>query len=481
MVLPPAFALAAITEREDPRDAFVSNRHRALAELPPGAVVGTSSLRRESQLRARFPQLAVEPLRGNVQTRLRKLDEGQYAAIILAAAGLKRLGLADRIASLLAPEESLPAVGQGALGIECLAARTDLPALLAPLDDAATSDCVRAERAMSRALGGSCQVPLGGYAERAERRAAVARLRRAARRSRARRRRGERSGRAMRGARHGARREAQGTRRRAHPRRAQPACAMTAPLAGRGILVTRPAEQARGLAGLIRAAGGEPIVFPAIEIADMLDLQPLFAVIDRLDEFDIAVFISPSAVNKALNLIRARREWPARLAAAAVGRGSAKELARCGIGRVIAPERKFDSEALLALPGMSDVAGKRVVIFRGDGGRELLGDTLAARGASVEYAECYRRVKPGADAAALLRAWGRNEVAAVTVTSSEGLRNLYEVIGKLGQAWLKKTPVFVTHPRIADTARELGVAAVIVTEQGDEGIVAGLTRWFAEK
>lgn len=256
---------------------------------------------------------------------------------------------------------------------------------------------------------------------------------------------------------------------------------MTAPLAGRGILVTRPAEQARGLAGLIRAAGGEPIVFPAIEIADMLDLQPLFAVIDRLDEFDIAVFISPSAVNKALNLIRARREWPARLAAAAVGRGSAKELARCGIGRVIAPERKFDSEALLALPGMSDVAGKRVVIFRGDGGRELLGDTLAARGASVEYAECYRRVKPGADAAALLRAWGRNEVAAVTVTSSEGLRNLYEVIGKLGQAWLKKTPVFVTHPRIADTARELGVAAVIVTEQGDEGIVAGLTRWFAEK
>ena len=168
MVLPPAFALAAITEREDPRDAFVSGRYRTLAELPPGAVVGTSSLRRESQLRARFPHLKVEPLRGNVQTRLRKLDEGQYAAIILAAAGLKRLGLADRIASLLAPEDSLPAVGQGALGIECLAGRADLVALLAPLDDAATSDCVRAERAMSRALGGSCQVPIGGYAERSD-------------------------------------------------------------------------------------------------------------------------------------------------------------------------------------------------------------------------------------------------------------------------------------------------------------------------
>jgi hydroxymethylbilane synthase len=168
MDLADGFALAAISAREDPRDAFVSNRHRTLAELPPGAVVGTSSLRRESQLRARFPHLAVEPLRGNVQTRLRKLDEGQYAAIILAAAGLKRLGLADRIASLLTPEDSLPAVGQGALGIECLAARADLPALLAPLNDAATSDCVRAERAMSRALGGSCQVPIGGYAERSD-------------------------------------------------------------------------------------------------------------------------------------------------------------------------------------------------------------------------------------------------------------------------------------------------------------------------
>ena len=254
---------------------------------------------------------------------------------------------------------------------------------------------------------------------------------------------------------------------------------MTAALAGRGILVTRPADQAAALAALIRAAGGEPIVFPAIEIADMPDLKPLIALIDRLDAFDLAVFISPSAVNKALNLIRARREWPARLAAAAVGRGSAKELARYGIGRVIAPEKRFDSEALLALPEMGAVAGKRVVIFRGDGGRELLGDTLAARGASVEYAECYRRVKPGADAAALLRAWGRNEVAAVTITSSEGLRNLFEAIGKLGQAWLKKTPVFVTHPRMAETARELGIVTVVVTGQGDEGIVAGLAQWFA--
>jgi hydroxymethylbilane synthase len=165
MHLPPGFTLAAITERADPRDALVSNRYRSLGELPAGGRVGTSSLRRESQLRSRYPQLVIEPLRGNVQTRLRKLDEGQYDAIILAAAGLKRLALDQRITALLTPEESLPAVGQGALGIECRAGRKDLVRLLAPLNHHATTLCVSAERALSRALAGSCNVPLGGFAE----------------------------------------------------------------------------------------------------------------------------------------------------------------------------------------------------------------------------------------------------------------------------------------------------------------------------
>lgn len=164
MVLPEGFALAAIGEREDPRDAFVSSKYRQLSELPPGAVVGTSSLRRESQLRARYPHLDIQPLRGNVNTRLRKLDEGLYDAIILAAAGLKRLGFADRIAALLEPEQSLPAAGQGALGIEIRSDREDLLPILAPLHHPETAACVRAEREVSRQLGGSCQVPLGAYA-----------------------------------------------------------------------------------------------------------------------------------------------------------------------------------------------------------------------------------------------------------------------------------------------------------------------------
>jgi hydroxymethylbilane synthase len=168
MNMPPGFILAAITEREDPRDAFVSNNFANLEDLPPGSVVGTSSLRRESQLRAHFPHLQIRPLRGNVQTRLRKLDEDEYSAIILAAAGLKRLELSYRISDLLKPELSLPAVGQGALGIECREDRLDLPEWIRPLHHSATARCVEAERAMSRVLGGSCQVPLGGFAEISE-------------------------------------------------------------------------------------------------------------------------------------------------------------------------------------------------------------------------------------------------------------------------------------------------------------------------
>ncbi|MDP8566293.1 hydroxymethylbilane synthase [Methylophilus aquaticus] len=164
MHLPEGFMMAATGEREDPRDAFVSNDYDALEDLPAGSVVGTSSLRRQSQLQARFPHLKIESLRGNVQTRLRKLDEGQYAAIILAAAGLIRLELGHRIRQSIAPQDSIPAVGQGALGIEINAKRQDLLAILAPLNHVDTELCVLAERGFSRALAGSCTVPLGAYA-----------------------------------------------------------------------------------------------------------------------------------------------------------------------------------------------------------------------------------------------------------------------------------------------------------------------------
>ena len=164
MQFPEGLGLAVICQREDPRDAFVSHSYRTFAELPQGAVVGTSSLRRQCQLKALRPDLDIRSLRGNVGTRLSKLDNGDYDAIILASAGLIRLGLADRIASFIDVKQSLPAAGQGAVGIECRTDDVQVHALLAPLADAETTYCVRAERAMNNHLQGGCQVPIGGYA-----------------------------------------------------------------------------------------------------------------------------------------------------------------------------------------------------------------------------------------------------------------------------------------------------------------------------
>jgi hydroxymethylbilane synthase len=164
MDLPEGFALGCVMEREDPRDAFVSSRFTAFADLPQGAVVGTSSLRRVVLLRSMRPDLKIEPLRGNLDTRLRKLDEGHYDAIVLAAAGLKRLGLGARIRQVFEPEQMLPSAGQGALGIEVRAQRADLFDVLAPLVHQTTWLAVAAERAVSRAMGGSCSMPLAAYA-----------------------------------------------------------------------------------------------------------------------------------------------------------------------------------------------------------------------------------------------------------------------------------------------------------------------------
>jgi len=168
MDMPEGFELACVMEREDPRDAWVSAGYARLEDLPQGAVVGTSSLRRTVLLRALRPDLKIEPLRGNLDTRLRKLDEGQYAGIVLAAAGLKRLGLTDRIRHIFETTEMLPAAGQGALGIEICSHRADLRDLLAPLADSETWQRVAAERAVSRAMGGSCSMPLAAHATLAD-------------------------------------------------------------------------------------------------------------------------------------------------------------------------------------------------------------------------------------------------------------------------------------------------------------------------
>jgi uroporphyrinogen-III synthase len=250
------------------------------------------------------------------------------------------------------------------------------------------------------------------------------------------------------------------------------------PLAGKGIVVTRPAHQAQALTRLISGAGGKPLPFPVIEIRDIEDPAPVLALIDRLHEFNVAIFVSPNAAEKGLALVKARRAWPQKLKAAAVGSGGVKALQRHGVTDVIAPQGRYDSEALLELPAFSLVYGKRFVVFRGAGGRELISETLTERGALVEYAECYRRVRPDNDIAPLLRAWERNELDAIAVTSSEGLHNLLDMIGARGRELALRTPVFVPHPRIAETASGLGVRKVIVTGPGDDGLLTGLSTYF---
>ncbi len=249
-------------------------------------------------------------------------------------------------------------------------------------------------------------------------------------------------------------------------------------LAGRHVVVTRPAGQVTHLATALIEHGAIPVLYPVLEIRDLEDVAPVLDAAIRLDSFDLAVFVSPNAIERALALILPRRSWPAALRVAAMGKSSEGELARHGIHDVISPPLRFDSEALLELPELTSVYGKRVIIFRGEGGRELLGDTLKARGASIEYVTCYRRVRPAADPAPLLKLWEEGQLDAVTMTSSEGLRNLFEMLGRLGQAWLKKTPVFVPHVRIAEQAHALGLGKVVATDPGDDGLLAGLRAYF---
>jgi len=245
-------------------------------------------------------------------------------------------------------------------------------------------------------------------------------------------------------------------------------------------VITRPREQSARLATLVKSAGGRAIVFPALEIIDPVDSRALRATIDKLERFDVAIFISPTAVTRGIALVRARRELPAGLRVAAIGKGSARELTELGVTDVVVPaEGAGDSEAFLALPEFQDMHERAVVIFRGAGGRELLADTLRRRGATVEYAECYRRAKPAGDAQMLLRAWGRGEIQATMVTSREALDHLFEMVGTLGRHWLRKTPLFVPHERIAEAARELGITDVVVTPSGDEALLEAMIGYFA--
>jgi uroporphyrinogen-III synthase len=237
-------------------------------------------------------------------------------------------------------------------------------------------------------------------------------------------------------------------------------------LAGRRILVTRPRELAQELAARIAGAGGEPVLYPALEIHDAADPQAARARLSRIEEFDLAVFVSPTAVRRAGALRGA--PWPPALRAVAVGEGTRRELEAAGVRQVLAPASRADSEAVLALPELQRLDGRRALIVRGEGGRALLGSTLQARGARVEYAECYRRARPAAPAL-------QGAFDAACVNSGESLENL---VALLGAARLRATPLFVPHERVARRARELGLERPVLASPGDAQTVASMVAYF---
>jgi len=253
------------------------------------------------------------------------------------------------------------------------------------------------------------------------------------------------------------------------------ASSVARPLAQRGIVVTRPEGQAAALARALAELGANPIVIPTIAIEPPADMAALDAALAHLASHDFAVFVSVNAVEQLLSRVRS---WPASVRALAPGPGTAAALAAGGVADTLVPTTTYDSEGLLALPELRSVAGKRFVIFRGDGGRELLGETLVARGATVDYVSVYRRAKPAGGGEVLIAAWLEGRMDAITVTSSEGLENLWDLLDGPGRKALRATPLFAPHPRIAQRAHSLGVAEVVTTAAGDAGLIAGLVEYF---
>ena len=250
------------------------------------------------------------------------------------------------------------------------------------------------------------------------------------------------------------------------------------PLAGRRILVTRPREQAERLAAGIEAAGGEALRHPTVEITPPEDAEALARALARLDGCELAIFVSPAAVQEGLRSVPA---WPAGVGVAAVGPGTKAALARKGFASVLAPQSGADSEALLAEPRLQRLQGRRVLIFHGAGGRELLADALAARGAEVCHAVCYRRIKPNADLAPLAARWARSGLDAVTVFSSGALDNLFDLLPPAAHALVVAVPLFASHPRIGEHARRRGVREVIVSGPSDDDMLSELLAYFGSR
>ena len=251
---------------------------------------------------------------------------------------------------------------------------------------------------------------------------------------------------------------------------------MSGRLEGLGVVITRPREPAEALAAALAREGARPIVFPALAIEDLAPSPALTAALARLPQAGLAIFVSAHAVQKGLAAARSRGPWPSAVPVAAVGEATADALRNSGFERVISPRDRHDSDALLELAELQAVRGLNIIIFRGQGGRERLKEVLEERGARVDYAECYRRVRPAADPAALLAAWSRGEVHAVSALSGETLENFVAMVGEAGTPHLASATLVVPHPAVGAHREARRFGRVLVAPHGAEGFIQTLSQ-----
>ncbi len=506
---PAALSLVTVLEREDARDVMISRNHLLLNDLPQRATVGSSSQRRAAQLLALRPDLTIADIRGNVDTRLRKLDDGQYDAIVLAAAGLMRLGVAQRITQYFSPDEMLPAVGQGALVIECRADDQSAIELLAPLDHALTRAAVTAERAFLRNLGSGCQLPIAAFAEviqdQLHLRGLVAQLdgQRIIR--------AEIFGEAAQAESLGAQLadqlmrqgvlELMETTSTPIPRPTSPLqrvppfdAARThgrdvtqgervgegaKPLEGKRIVVTRAREQADELNEKLRALGATPIEWPMIEIAPPEDFAPLDAAIRQLEQYDWVVFSSVNGVkyffervaNGDLRLATsvAAPWWGCDLRIAAVGVKTAAALQQRGLRVDAVPEEFLASHSVKAL---GDVRGQKILVLRPDIAPSDLAITLSERGAQVDEVIAYRTLPVRPEHSIAL-----DQVDAVTLASASAAKNFAAHLN--GQAVPETVCIACIGPSTTKAARQAGLRVDVEAQVHTlDGLVEALAEYF---
>lgn len=462
--------IAAIPERQDPRDCLVSRHKVGLFQLPPGALIGTSSARRAAQVLALRPDIHLVPLRGNVDTRLRKAQSEEYDAVILAAAGITRLGKAGEITEYLPLDQILPDPGQGALAVQIRCGDTRLESLVAKLDHPATRAAVTAERSFLRGLGGGCRMPIGAHGEIRDGQLLLRGVWASDNGSRMRR--GEIAGDPTEA-------DALGRALAERLQHGDASKQKTPPLHGRRILVTRAREQAETLAEKIRALGGDPVPFPTIDFAPLADFHDLDAALARAGSFDWIIFTSANGVRHVFDRLKTlgrkpqsiqRRDAPSpRLAA--IGPATARSLEELGLHVDLVPTKYLGEQIAAELPVER---GASALLLRADLASDVLARGLTARGVMVTDVDAYRTVMPEVPDVDL------SAIDAITFTSSSTVRNLLEMLGsRLGE--LNSKTVFCIGPVTADTARELGLhVSAVASEHTVEGLVSTLLKYYEE-